>query len=101
MNLDAIWSKEPSTMVTNPRMISLLISTCETSGFDPYFPILGPFSFEDLLGFIVAFIMLIHSLLPSRQSSKYTHVFTILNQRSSYNNAHLSSQKNDKSGMNM
>ena len=48
MNLDAIWSREPSTMTNNLRMMILLISTSETSGFDPQFPRLGPFPFEDV-----------------------------------------------------
>ena len=62
MNMDTIWSIEPSTTYNNLKMISLLISTCETSGFDPQLPRLGPFSFEDVLGFTVEFIMFIHSI---------------------------------------
>ena len=64
MNLDVIWSREPSTMENNLRMMSLLISTCETSGFDPQFPRLVPFPFEYVSDFTVAFSMLIHSILP-------------------------------------
>ena len=60
MNLDAIWSRETINMANNLRMISLLISTCETSGFDSQFPILGPFPFEDVLEFKLLFSMLIH-----------------------------------------
>ena len=60
MNLDAIWSRETITMAKNLRMMSLLISACETSGFDSQLPILGPFPFEDVLGFKLLFSMLIH-----------------------------------------
>ena len=34
INLDDIWSREKTSMANNLRMMSLLISTCETSGFD-------------------------------------------------------------------
>jgi hypothetical protein len=35
MNLDAMWSREPSTIEKNLRTLSNLILTCETSGFNP------------------------------------------------------------------
>ena len=60
MNLDVIWSREPSTMENNLRMMSLLISTCETSGFDPQLPRLGLFTFEYVLEFTEEFSMLRH-----------------------------------------
>lgn len=72
MNLDLIWSREPSTILKNASSLSMLISTCETSGFDPHLPKLGPFPFEDKMGFTVAFSMLRHSLRPGRHSKVYT-----------------------------
>ena len=53
MYLDAIWSREPNNTANNISMMRLLISTCETSGFDPQLPRLGPFPFEYVLGFTV------------------------------------------------
>ena len=60
MDMDYIWSIEPTTTASNIIMMSILISTCETSGFDPQLLRLGPFLFEDVLGFAVSFSMLIH-----------------------------------------
>ena len=92
MNLYDIWSREPSTTANNLRMMSLLISTCETSGFDPQLLRLGPFLFEYLLGFTVAFSMLSHYLQLGRHSSNYIQFSTIRNQRSAYSNEYLTSQ---------
>ena len=72
----------------------LFIPTIETSGFDLQFPRLGPFPFEDMFRFTVAFIMLIHSLQPGRHLSNYTQFATIRNQRNAYRNAYVSYQEN-------
>ena len=99
MNLDAIWSIEPIDMEKNLMMMSLLISTCETVGFDTQLPTLGIFTFEDVVGFTVAFSMLSHYIRNGRHCSNYTQYFTIRKQRSDYSNVYLTSEENEKSGM--
>ena len=73
----AIWSGEPSTTAKSLSITSLLISTCETGGFDPQLPRLGPFPFEDVLWFTVAFSRLSHYLQLGGHSSNYTLFATI------------------------
>ena len=60
MNIDSIWSREPSTIEKNISSLSRLILTCESSGFEPQLPKLGPFPVADNSGFAVAFSMLVH-----------------------------------------
>ena len=86
-------------MTINLRIMRLLISTCETSGFDTQLPILGPFPYEYVLGFTVDFSMLSHYLRLGRRYSNHTQFDTILNQRSACSNAYLASQETEKSGM--
>ena len=68
MDMDSIWSREPSTKAKNPRMMSLLIPACETSGFDLQLLRLGTFPFGDMLGFTVAFSILSHYLRLGRHT---------------------------------
>ena len=99
MNPDVIFSIKPSTTAKNIRIMILLISTCESSGFDPQLPRLGTFTFEYMLGFTVEFSMLSNYLRLGRQYSKHTQFDTILKQRSACSNAYLASQETEKSGM--
>ena len=99
MDLDDIRLKKPITKDNNLRMMRWLISTCKTSGFDPQFPILGPFLFEDVLGFAVSFSMLIHFRWPVRNFSNYTQFVIIRKNHSSYINAYITSWYNEKSCM--
>ena len=52
MNLDAMWSREPSTIKANLRSLTKLISACSTLGIEPNLPQLGPFPFEDTCFYI-------------------------------------------------
>ena len=61
MKLDAHWSREPSKIRNNMRSINTLISTREASGFDTQLPALGPYPVEDVFGYGVVFVMLVHS----------------------------------------
>ena len=60
MNLDIIWSREPSNTSKNIWNPNNIITTCEASGFEPSLPPLGPLPFEDIYRFSVAFAMIIH-----------------------------------------
>jgi hypothetical protein len=97
MNLDLIWSREPSTFLKNAGSLSMLISTCESSGFDPELPHLGPSPLSDKSGLAVAFSMLRHSLKPGRHSKLYTQFATIRKQRSAFSNLYLASIEGAKS----
>ena len=86
MNLDVIWSREPSTISKNISYLNNLIVTCEGSGFTPQLPSLGPFPLKDEVGIAVAFSMLLHSTRPGRHSKLYTQFATIRKQRSAFSN---------------
>ena len=91
LNLDAIWSREPSTIASNLRSLSKLISTCEVAGMDPNLPSLGPLPFVDNFGYCVAFSMLVHSRQPGKHSKLYTQFATIRKQRSAFSNLYMAS----------
>jgi hypothetical protein len=93
MNLDAIWAREPSTIKANLRVLNRLIVTCESSGFQPQLPALGPFPAQDDLGYTVAFSMLMHSLRPGKHSNMYTQFATIWKQRSAFSNLYMASKQ--------
>lgn len=98
MNLDSIWSREPSTIEKNMRTLANLISTCETSGFDPQLPSLGPFPLKDNMGFGVAFSMLCQSRREGKHSKKYTQFATIRKQRSAFSNLYMASKEAAEAG---
>ena len=50
MNLDMIWSQEPSTIAKNMSYLKSVITIGEASGFEPQLPALGPGAFEDRFG---------------------------------------------------
>ncbi len=98
MNLDSIWSREPSTIEKNMRTLANLISTCESSGFDPQLPSLGSFPLEDNMGFGVAFSMLCQSRREGKHSKKYTQFATIRKQRSAFSNLYMASKEAAEAG---
>ena len=61
LNLDSIWSREPSTIKNSIRNMEILITTYEGSGFEPELPKLGLFPVKDNLGMCVVFSMIFHS----------------------------------------
>ena len=93
LNLDAIWSREPSTIKANLRSLAKLISTCETAGIKPNIPLLGPLPFKDNFGYFIAFSMLVHSRNPGKHSKLYTQFATIRKQRSSFSNLYMASRE--------
>ena len=99
MNLDSIWSREPSTISKNINSLSRLIRTCVGSGFEPQLPKLGPFPVKDESGFCVAFSMLMHSRNPGRHTKLYTQFDTIRKQRSAFSNLYFASAESEKFGV--
>ena len=86
INLDIVWAREPSTIQKNIGYLKNLIATCESSGFSPQLPALGPFPLKDDMGIAIAFSMIIQSLRPGRHRKTYTQFVTIRKQRSAFNN---------------
>lgn len=86
MNLDLIWSREPSTVEKNLWNINNIIATCEASGFEPTLPPLGPLPFDDMYGWTVAFTMILHSTRKGRNAKGYTQFATIRKNRSAFSN---------------
>jgi hypothetical protein len=92
MNLDLMWSREPSTILGNMRSLGKLIACCESAGFSPDLPALGPLPFKDKFGICIAYGMLVHSRQKGRHSASYTQFETIRKQRSAYSNLYFSSR---------
>ena len=99
INLDVIWSREPSTIAKNIGYLNNLIVTCESSGFTPQLPSLGPFPFKDTIGIGLAFSMLVHSTRTGRHSKLYTQFATIRKQRSAFSNLFHASHEGSHTGM--
>jgi hypothetical protein len=93
MNLDLMWAREPSTIMANTRSLGKLISCCESAGFSPDLPPIGPLPFEDRFGFCIAYGMLVHSRQKGKHSAKYTQFDTIRKQRSAFSNLYFASRQ--------
>jgi len=91
INLDAFWSREPSTLKANIGQLNTLITLCEGQGFSPHLPARGPFPVEDTVGYSVAFGMLAQSLRAGRHSRSYTQFGTIRKLRSAFSNLYMTS----------
>ena len=91
MNLDLIWSREPSTIKKNLSHLNQVISIAEASGMTPTLTCPGPFPFEDVYGWTIAFTMLVKSLQPGRHSRSYTQYATIRKLRSASSNLYHAS----------
>ena len=89
-NLDAMWSREPSTVAGNRRETEKMIKTGSDLGIEPSFEALGPFPLNDVQGFKVAVCMLKRSLEPGRYAI-YSQFETIRKFRSTYSNIYMAS----------
>ena len=98
MNLDSFWAREPSTTLQNLRSLAKLIATCESCGFEPDLPELGPYPLCDTFGYSVAFSMLIHSTKPGQHTESYTQFATIRKQRSAFSNLYAASKEGSSFG---
>lgn len=86
INLDALWSRETSTVLANARGLRTGLELLE--GFDvgmTVYPGLGPFPTEDSLGYGVAIQMLEYSLRSGRYAN-YMQFETIRKLRSCFSN---------------
>ena len=91
-NLDAFWSREPSTINANRRDIDRLVKLSKEVGITPVFEPLGSFPLNDVQGIFVAVSMFQRSLEPGRHAS-YSQFHTIRKLRSAYSNQYLTSAK--------
>lgn len=91
-NLDAFWSREPSTIGANRRDIDRLVDLADEVGIAPVFEPLGPFPMNDVQGIFDAISILQRSLDPGRHAT-YSQFQTIRKLRSAYSNQYLSSVK--------
>ena len=89
-NLDAMWSREPSTVASNRREMEKMLKISAELGIDPSFAALGPFPLEDIQGVNVAIHMLRRSLDPGRYAS-YSQFETIRKFRATFSNAYMAS----------
>ena len=94
-NLDALWSRETSTVLANTRHLRQLLETWELVGIPPPMPALGPFPMTDVQGFGVAISMLLRSLNPGKYGD-YTQFATIRKERSCFNNYYHASAVGSK-----
>jgi hypothetical protein len=92
-NLDAVWGREPQTVQATLRAAKQMISQWQHVGLEPYFPALGPFQVEDLLGLRVAIAMLLKSLEPGRYNERYQQFETIRKLRAGYANIYMASRE--------
>jgi hypothetical protein len=61
-NLDAMWSREPQTVIKNFSLAVRAIDISKTLGIDHPFPVMGPFPVHDLFGMSAAVVTLTRSL---------------------------------------
>ena len=91
INLDALWSREPSTVSANARGLRTGLELLK--GFDSelsVYPSLGPFPSYDTLGYGVAILMLEYSLQSGRYAN-YMQFETIRKLRSCFSNVYHAS----------
>ena len=92
MNLDLIWAREPSTIHKNMLYLNNIITICEAGGMVPNLACPGPFPFEDIYGWSIAYAMLVKSLNPGRHSKTHTQYATIRKLRSAAGNLYNASR---------
>ncbi len=89
-NLDAMWSRETSTVRSTTHAVQKTVSLLGELGISPDYPALGPFPLTDQLGYGVAIAMLLKSLEPGRYSD-HQQFETIRKLRAGYHNVYMSS----------
>jgi hypothetical protein len=86
-NLDALWSREPSTIGGNRRGMEQLLQIWKQTGIkDHVLPPLGPHPTQDTFGMAAAVGMLVKSTQPGRHASKYTLFETLRKLHAAYSN---------------
>ena len=93
VNLDVMWSREPSTVSSTLGTLSRAKRDSEDLGFSAQVIRLGPWPIADTCGFQVAIEMLRHSQKKGKNSNDYIQFDSIRKTRSAYANAYDSSPK--------
>jgi len=86
-NLDALWSRESSTVDSNRRGMDQLIQTWKKTGIREHvLPPLGPHPTRDTFGMAAAVAMLVKSTQPGKHDPRYTQFETLRKLRAAYSN---------------
>jgi hypothetical protein len=91
VNLDVMWSREPSTVISTYNTLNKARKFSEELGLKPIDVKVGPWPVADTCGFQVAIEMLRHSQRSGRNNSNYVQFDSIRKARSAYSNAYESS----------
>jgi len=86
-NLDALWSRESSTVRGNRRGMEQLVQIWRKTGIKAHvLPPLGPHPPRDSFGMAAAVAMLVKSTQPGKHDPKYTQFETLRKLRVAYSN---------------
>lgn len=89
VNLDAFWSREPSTVAQNKQNFAKMVEVLDRVGLEPQAPPLGPFPLDkDILGVSVAIAVVLRSLDPGKYAD-YSQFETIRKLRSASANQYM------------
>lgn len=91
-NLDAFWSREPSTVAANLSQAKRMEEIGDWYGFGSVSPALGPFPLEDTFGMKAA-VCLNRRSLDRGRTEKHVQFSTARKLRSAFSNAYHASQK--------
>ena len=80
--MDEMWSLKTSKICAKMININNIITTCESSSFNPQLTSIGPLRFKYVFGLSVDFSVLQHYLHPGRHSAVYRQFVTIRQERS-------------------
>jgi hypothetical protein len=86
-NLDALWSRETSTIGVNQRGMEQLVQIRKKTGIKEHvLPPLGPHPPRDTFGMAAVVAMLVKSTQPGKNDPKYTEFETLCKLRAAYSN---------------
>lgn len=88
VNLDGMWSREPSTIRSNLKAVEDTIKMLKELDLDPSFPPLGPWPLDDAIGFKLVIAQIRYSQLPGKNQRSHLQFDTIRKLRTSF--SHLS-----------
>jgi len=96
MNLDAFWSRETSTVLSNLRKAKKMIEVSELVKLQGPFPLQPPLPLQDHCGYQVAIDMLLLSRRPGRHDETYTQYDTVRSYRATYSNFIRAASENNR-----
>lgn len=88
VNLDALWSREPTTVSSNLGSIRKGLKIAEKLGVQRLYPQLGPYPMRDEFGYALAMVMAEDSLGPGKYHKSHKQFDTIRGLRSGFSNLH-------------